>query len=216
MSFIIKDLGIADYQKTYDDMREFTLARDINTLDELWIVQHPSVYTLGQAGDIKHLLSSSSKSDIPLINIDRGGQITYHGIGQIVIYTLLNLHRLNMYVRDLVNKIEESIIQTLANYNIVGMRKEKAPGIYVEIFDTSINSMVNAKIAALGLKITRGCSYHGLALNVDMNLQPFDNINPCGYDGLRTIDMKTVLPHMKFNFDEVKNVLLHKLSLNLF
>jgi lipoyl(octanoyl) transferase len=119
-----------------------------------------------------------------------------------------------MYVRDLVNKIEESIIQTLEYYNIVGMRKEKAPGIYVDIFDSSINSIVNAKIAALGLKITKGCSYHGLALNVDMNLQPFDNINPCGYEGLKTVDMKRVLSHInyvKFNYDEVKTRLVSNL-----
>ncbi|MFM2344304.1 MAG: hypothetical protein RLZZ210_914 [Pseudomonadota bacterium] len=210
MNYIVKDLGIEEYSITYEKMREFTRNRNKDSLDEIWIVEHLSVYTLGQAGDDKHFLSNSL--DIPIINIDRGGQITYHGCGQVVIYLLLDLHRLNIYVRDLVNKIEESIIQTLASYNIHGMRKDKAPGIYVDIIDSITHSIVNAKIAALGLKISRGCSYHGLALNVDMDLSPFNNINPCGYEGLKTVDMKTVLPQINFSFSEVKSRLIENLT----
>ncbi len=209
MNFIVKDLGIQDYIQTYNEMKIFTQTRNENTLDEIWLVQHPSIYTLGQAGDKNHLLHENH--NIPLVNIDRGGQITYHGLGQVVVYTLLNLHRLKIYVRDLVNKLEESIIQTLAMYNIIGIRREKAPGIYVDIKNDFSGNIANAKIAALGLKISRGCSYHGLALNVDMDLQPFENINPCGYAGLKTVDMKTALPHTKFNYDEVKSRLINNL-----
>ena len=177
--------GIESYEVSFDAMRAFTEARTADTRDEIWLVEHPPVYTLGQAGDPAHLLAESS--GIPLVRVDRGGQITYHGPGQIVAYVLFDLRRRKLMVRELVTQIEQAVIDTLAAYNLAGVRKAGAPGIYVES-----GPLEGAKIAALGLKIRNGCSYHGVSLNVAMNLQPFDDINPCGYAGLRTVDMASV------------------------
>ena len=158
-------------------MQEFTAQRDAATVDEIWLLEHPPVFTLGQAGKPEHLLHHT---DIPLINIDRGGQITYHGPGQIVAYLLIDLKRRGYGVRELVTRIEQTIIDLLAEHNIHAQRLADAPGVYFE----------NAKIAALGLRIKRGCSYHGLALNVDMDLKPFKDINPCGYQGMAVTQMR--------------------------
>ncbi len=174
--------GVQDYQTCFDAMRAFTASRTPDTGDAIWLVEHPPVYTLGQAGDPSHLLSPSP--DIPLVRIDRGGQITYHGPGQVVAYLLLDLKRRKLMVRELVHAIEAAVIQTLSRYNLVSERKPGAPGIYL-----SDGPHSGAKIAALGLKIRNGCSYHGVSLNVDMDLAPFLRINPCGYAGLETIDM---------------------------
>ena len=158
-------------------MQEFTMRRTADSADEIWLLEHPPVYTLGQAGKPEHLLHAT---DIPLINIDRGGQITYHGPGQIVAYLLIDLKRRGYGVRELVTRMEQTVIDLLATHNISAQRLTNAPGVYVD----------NAKIAALGLRIKHGCSYHGLALNVDMDLQPFRNINPCGYQGMAVTQMR--------------------------
>ena len=168
----IHSLGLVEYQPTWDAMKRFTAERDIETRDEIWLVQHPPVYTQGQAGKPEHLLHSTN---IPVIKIDRGGQITYHGPGQIVAYLLLDLRRWKINVRELVRLMEQAVIALLAEHGIAAHGREDAPGVYVG----------GAKIAALGLKIKNGCCYHGLAFNVDMDLTPFANINPCGYEGMR-------------------------------
>ncbi len=168
----IRSLGMVDYEPTWRAMQRFTAERTPETLDEIWLVQHPPTYTLGQAGKAEHLLNPT---DIPVVKIDRGGQITYHGPGQIVAYLLLDLRRWKINVRELVRLMEQAVIDLLADYGIKAEGREDAPGVYVG----------DAKIAALGLKIKNGCSYHGLAFNVDMDLAPFANINPCGYEGLK-------------------------------
>ncbi|MBY0575083.1 MAG: lipoyl(octanoyl) transferase LipB [Gallionellaceae bacterium] len=174
---IIHSLGLVEYQPTWDAMRRFTATRISDgqipgTRDEIWLAQHPPVYTQGVAGKPEHLLHGTN---IPVVRIDRGGQITYHGPGQIVAYLLLDLRRWKINVRELVRLMERAVIDLLGEYGAVAQGREEAPGVYV----------ADAKIASLGLKIKRGCCYHGLALNVDMDLAPFANINPCGYAGLR-------------------------------
>ncbi|MDX8378712.1 MAG: lipoyl(octanoyl) transferase LipB [Gallionella sp.] len=169
---LIHSLGLLAYQPTWEAMKRFTAERTDNTRDEIWLVQHPPTYTQGLAGLAEHLLQSS---DIPIIKIDRGGQITYHGPGQIIAYLLLDLRRWKLNVRVLVNLMEQAVVDLLGKHGVAAKSREAAPGVYVG----------DAKIASLGLKIKQGCCYHGLALNVDMNLTPFNHINPCGYAGLR-------------------------------
>jgi lipoyl(octanoyl) transferase len=169
---LIRRLGRVEYEPTFQAMQDFTAGRTNETPDELWIVEHTPVYTLGQAGKPEHILEDVG---IPVVRIDRGGQVTYHGPGQVVIYLLLDLQRLKIKVRELVTAIEQGVIDFLAAHGIAAERRAGAPGVYVG----------EAKIAALGLKIKNGCSYHGLSLNVDMDLSPFTAINPCGYAGLR-------------------------------
>ncbi len=168
----IRRLGRVDYEPTWHAMQEFTTTRTPETPDELWVVEHPPVFTLGQAGKPEHLLRDVG---IPIVKIDRGGQVTYHGPGQVVIYLLLDLQRLMIKVRELVTAIEQALIDFLAEQGATAGRRTGAPGVYVG----------DAKIAALGLRIKNGCSYHGLSLNVDMDLSPFAAINPCGYAGLK-------------------------------
>lgn len=167
----IKVLGEVDYHATWQAMQAFTQQRTSETVDEVWLVQHPPVFTLGRNGKHEHVLAPG---DIPVVPIDRGGQVTYHGPGQLVAYLLLDIRRKGIPVRELVIAIEQAIVQLLAQYNIKAEGARDAPGVYVE----------GKKIAALGLRITRGCTYHGLSLNVDMDLEPFTRINPCGYAGL--------------------------------
>ncbi len=174
---LVRRLGRVDYEPTWQAMRAFTDGRDDATPDEIWLLEHPPVYTLGQAGRPEHLLC---ETDIPLVKIDRGGQITYHGPGQLVAYLLIDLHRRRLKVRELVALMEQAIIDCLAEWGLAAERKAGAPGVYID----------GAKIAALGLRVRNGCSYHGLSLNVDMDLAPFSWINPCGYEGLRTIRLK--------------------------
>ena len=172
---IVRQLGLVDYDPTWQAMKEFTAARTVETPDELWICEHPPVYTLGQAGKPEHLLADNG---IPLVKIDRGGQITYHGPGQVVIYLMLDLARRRIKIRDLVSRIEQSVIDTLAECGITANRRDGAPGVYVEQ-----NGGV-AKIASLGLRIRKSRCYHGVSLNVGMDLSPFLAINPCGYAGM--------------------------------
>ena len=184
---LIRQRGTEDYDTTFAAMRAFTDARDANTPDELWIVEHPPVFTLGLGADRGHVLNAHQ---IPVVQTDRGGEVTYHGPGQVVIYLLFDLRRegRRLLPRDFVTHIEQAVIDTLAAYNLYGERKPGAPGIYV-----AEGEHRGAKIAALGLKIrASGCTYHGVSLNVAMDLAPFSWINPCGYPGLVTIDMKTL------------------------
>ncbi len=188
-------------------MRAFTDARTSASADELWIVEHPPVYTLGLGADPSHVLAPH---DIPVVQTDRGGEVTYHGPGQVVVYLLIDLRRdrpgARVFAREFVQKIEQAVIDTLAGYNLAGVRKPGAPGIYV-----ADGAWQGAKIAALGLKIRgNGCTYHGVSLNVAMDLQPFSWINPCGYEGLATIDMQTL--GVAASTSEVQAALAHRLQ----
>jgi lipoyl(octanoyl) transferase len=177
VSIAVKRLGRVDYEPTFQAMQDFTATRTADTADELWVVEHPPVYTLGQAGKPEHILRDVG---IPVVRIDRGGQVTYHGPGQVVIYLLLDLPRLKIKVRELVTAIEQAVIDLLAGHGVTAERHTGAPGVYVG----------EAKVAALGLRIRNGCSYHGVSLNVDMDLSPFAAINPCGYAGLKVVQTK--------------------------
>ncbi|MEW5904137.1 MAG: lipoyl(octanoyl) transferase LipB [Pseudomonadota bacterium] len=168
----IRALGLVEYEPTWRAMQRFTAERTAETVDEIWLLQHPPTYTQGQAGKPEHVLNPGA---IPLVQIDRGGQVTYHGPGQIVAYLLLDLRRWHLNVRQLVTLMEQAVIDLLAEHGVTAHGRRDAPGVYVG----------DAKIAALGLKIRNGCCYHGLSLNVDMDLAPFARINPCGYQGLR-------------------------------
>ncbi len=179
-AIVLRRLGRAEYEPTWQAMQAFTAGRDAATPDELWLVEHPPVFTLGQAGKAEHLLRDIG---IPTVKIDRGGQVTYHGPGQVVIYTLIDLHRRGLKVRELVSRIEQAVIDLLAELGIAARREDGAPGVYVDIPGAVLGPM-GAKIAALGLRIRNGCSYHGVSLNVAMDLAPFVAINPCGYEGL--------------------------------
>lgn len=172
----VSDLGRRSYESVWREMRDFTDSRDRDTPDQLWLVEHPPVFTQGQAGKPEHLLLPG---DIPVVQTDRGGQVTYHGPGQLVAYPLLNLRRHRLGVRDLVTILEQTLIALLDDYGIEAAARPDAPGVYV----------ADEKIASLGLRVRRSCSYHGLALNVDMDLSPFERINPCGYSGLRMTQM---------------------------
>jgi lipoyl(octanoyl) transferase len=176
------NLGLQDYQTSWQAMTDFTNQRTPETIDQLWLVEHPPVFTQGQAGKAEHLLFPG---DIPVVQSDRGGQVTYHGPGQLVAYPLLDLRRLKIGVRELVTSIEQTIVATLTHYGIESAAKPDAPGVYVN----------GDKIASLGLRVRRGCSFHGLALNVAMDLAPFQRINPCGYQGLAMTQMKDLLPN---------------------
>ena len=167
----VRRLGRQPYEPVWRAMQAFTDSRGADTPDELWVLEHDAVFTLGQAGKWEHVLMPG---DIPVVPVDRGGQVTYHGPGQIVAYPLFDLRRLKIGVRELVNRIEQALIDTLETWNIVAVRRDGAPGVYVG----------DAKVAALGLRVRRGCSFHGLAFNIAMDLEPFHRINPCGYQGL--------------------------------
>jgi len=166
-----RELGLMDYEPVWRAMQRFTDGRGPEVPDEVWLVQHPPVFTQGQAGKAEHLLLPG---DIPVVQVDRGGQVTYHGPGQLVVYLMLDVRRLGFGVRELVSRMEQTLIALLASYQVAGAAKADAPGVYVD----------GAKIASLGLRIRKGCSFHGLALNVDLDMLPFKRINPCGYAGL--------------------------------
>lgn len=198
-SVVLRRLGEVDYAETLAAMRQFTDTRDASSADELWLLQHPRVFTQGVAGKAEHVLAPG---DIPVIPVDRGGQVTYHGPGQWVLYLLVNLKRRRLGVRALVDLIEAAIVATLAEYGIAAAPDPKAPGVYVD----------GAKIAALGLRVRRGCSYHGLALNVDMDLEPFQRINPCGYEGLRVTSMASLLGEACPDLEAVGEALLRSVQ----
>ncbi len=191
----VKQLGLQPYAVTWQAMKTFTDTRDENTVDACWIVEHPPVFTLGQAGKEIHILSTSN---IPVVKSDRGGQVTYHGPGQLVFYFLINIKRKNIKVRDFVHVMEQSVLKTLEIYGVHAELKDGAPGVYV----------AGAKIASLGLRVRKGCTYHGLSLNIDMDLTPFQQINPCGYAGL-AITQLSLLTSSTIIFSEVQKTLLH-------
>lgn len=176
----VRALGLVDYQPTLDAMRRFTDERDADTPDEIWLLQHPPVFTQGQAGKAEHILAAGN---IPIVQAERGGQVTYHGPGQLVVYLLLDLRRLGLGVRDLVSAMERALVDVLEQYDLDAAPKPDAPGVYV----------AGNKIASLGLRVRRGCSFHGLALNVDMDMEPFQRINPCGYSGLRMVQLSELV-----------------------
>jgi lipoyl(octanoyl) transferase len=200
---LVRYLGIEDYQSIWEEMKSFTLTRTPETPDELWVLQHKPVFTLGQAGKPEHILDSHG---IDVVNSDRGGQVTYHGPGQLVIYLLIDVKRNKFGVRQLVDVIENSIISVLSSYSVTAVTKTGAPGVYVN----------DEKIAALGLRIKKGCSYHGLSFNIDMNLEPFTYINPCGYEGLKTTQLKCLLPESRASlFVDVQEKLVEELIAHL-
>lgn len=214
----IRHRGVEDYQQSYDAMRAFTDARDANTADEMWIVEHPPVFTLGLGADRQHILAPH---EVPVVQTDRGGEVTYHGPGQVVIYLLIDLRRVGvrhaasgqrkgkLFAREFVFRIEQAVINTLAAYNLAGERKAGAPGIYL-----ANEPHQGAKIAALGLKVRgNGCTYHGVSLNVAMDLQAFSWINPCGYAGLETIDMRSL--GCQASLAEIQNALAQQLQISL-
>jgi len=199
---VLRELGLVDYPPTLDAMRRFTDTRGADSPDELWLLQHPPVFTQGQAGKAEHVLAPG---DIPVIQVDRGGQVTYHGPGQWVLYLLVDLRRRQLGVRDLVTLIEHSLVQLLGEYGIAAASRPAAPGVYV----------ADEKIASLGLRVRRGCSYHGLALNVDMDLEPFGRINPCGYADLQVTSMAKQLPQTHLDATAIGQRLLRVVAGNL-
>lgn len=226
----LRHLGQVPYAPTYEAMQRFTAERSGDTPDELWICEHPAVFTQGLAGRSDHLLAPG---DIPVVVTNRGGQVTHHGPGQVVAYPLIDLQRTGYYVKEYVFRIEEAVIRTLAHFGVTGHRVAGAPGIYVRLDDPFSHAMLAqrpqrrgpgdgppqpdftglGKIAALGIKVSRHCTYHGVALNVDMDLEPFARINPCGYAGLRTIDLSTIGIHAPW--DEAAAVLGQQLAMRL-
>ena len=230
MPVALRQCGLLDYATAYAQMRAFTDARTAQTPDEIWLCQHPPVYTQGQAGRPGHILSANA---IPVIQTDRGGQVTYHGPGQVVAYPLIDLRRAGYFVKELVWRIEEAVLQVLASYHITGHRVAGAPGIYVRLDDPFSHARLPqrpqqrlpgsaspvpdftglGKIAALGIKVSRHCTYHGVALNVAMDLSPYLRINPCGYAGLRTVDLSTI--GVQTTWEEAAQVLGQQLSIRL-
>jgi lipoyl(octanoyl) transferase len=188
-----------DYQPVWHAMQAFTDSRDVNTPDEIWLVEHPRVFTQGQAGKAEHILAPG---DIPVIQVDRGGQVTYHGPGQIVAYTLIDIKRLELGVRELVTGIEDAILTVLDSYGVKAQRLAGAPGIYVD----------GVKIASLGLRVRRGKSFHGLAFNVDMDLEPFERINPCGFQGMQVTNLSAFV---ETDFQQVQDRLIASLCMVL-
>ena len=220
-------LGRVEYRPTYEAMQAFTAARGTDTPDELWICEHPPVFTQGLAGREDHLLAPG---DIEVVATNRGGQVTYHGPGQVVAYPLIDLQRAGYYVKEYVYRIEEAVIRTLDHFGVTGHRVSGAPGIYVRLADPGSHERLPqaparreagspapgpeftglGKIAALGIKVSRHCTYHGVALNVAMDLQPFARINPCGYAGLETVDLSTI--GVSVTWDDAARTLSQKLT----
>ena len=222
-------LGRVDYAPTFQAMKDFTAQRTPDEREQLWVCEHSPVFTIGLAGKPEHVLNAG---DIPVVQTDRGGQVTYHGPGQVVAYPLIHLQRAGYFVKEYVYRLEEAVIRTLAHFGVTGHRIAGAPGIYVRLDDPHSHALLAqrpqkredgstplpdfaglGKIAALGIKVSRHCTYHGLALNVAMDLQPFARINPCGYAGLQTIDLSTIGVHT--TWDEAAQVLAHQLSARL-
>lgn len=218
----IRLLGQVDYLPTYEAMQAFTANRTPDTPNELWLCEHPPVFTQGLAGQAAHLLMPG---DIPVVQTNRGGQVTYHGPGQVMAYPLVNLQRAGYFVKEYVFKLEESVIRTLGHFGVTGHRVAGAPGIYVRLDDPFSHAALVGpapagdpfkglgKISALGIKVSRHCTYHGAALNVAMDLQPFERINPCGYAGLKTVDLFTI--GVETTWDDAARVLASQLAARL-
>jgi len=220
MAAVRRRLGTVDYAPTAAAMRAFTEARATDTPDELWLCEHPPVYTQGLAGKPEHVLAAHG---IPVVQTNRGGQVTYHGPGQLLAYPLIDLRRLNIYVKEYVFRLEQALMKTLAHFGVTGHRVAGAPGIYVSLDDPFGHAALTGprvdpfdglgKIAALGVKVSRHCTYHGVALNVAMDLRPFAGINPCGYEGLRTVDLSTI--GVQASMDEAVDILGGQLARTL-
>lgn len=214
---LLRRLGTADYEPLVAAMRAFTETRTPGTPDEIWLCEHPPVYTQGVAGKAEHVLAANG---IPVVQTNRGGQVTYHGPGQVVAYPLIDLQRLSVHVKEYVFRIEQAVLRALAHFGVTGHRVVGAPGVYVRLADPFGHAALTGpradpftglgKIAALGVKVSRHCSYHGVALNVAMDLRPFAGINPCGHAGLRTVDLSTI--GVQASMDEVTEVLGHALA----
>ncbi|MEO5661600.1 MAG: lipoyl(octanoyl) transferase LipB [Polaromonas sp.] len=219
MTIETRQLGRVDYLSTYQAMQDFTAARHDATPDALWICEHPAVYTQGLAGKSDHILEAGS---IPVVPTNRGGQVTFHGPGQVVAYPLIDLKRAGYFIKEYVYRIEESVIRALAHFGVTGHRVAGSPGIYVRLSDPFSHAALTGpanpddpfhglgKIAALGIKVSRHCTYHGVALNVAMDLEPFSRINPCGYAGLKTTDLSTI--GVSASWQEAADVLGQKLA----
>jgi len=226
MSMDLRLLGRVDYAPTYAAMQEYTATRTADTPDALWICEHPPVFTQGLAGSADHLLVPG---DIPVVATNRGGQVTYHGPGQIVAYPLIDLKRAGYFVKEYVYRLEEAVIRTLAHYGVTGHRVAGAPGIYVRLDNPQSHAVLPqrpqqgagaapdftglGKIAALGIKVSRNCTYHGVALNVAMDLEPYSRINPCGYAGLQSVDLSTI--GLSVDWTDAAHVLSQKLLIHL-
>ncbi len=222
MTMETRQLGRVDYRPTYQAMQDFTAARDENTPDALWICEHPAVYTQGLAGKSDHILNPG---EIPVVQTNRGGQVTFHGPGQVVVYPLIDLKRAGYFIKEYVFRIEEAAIKTLAHFGVTGHRVAGSPGIYVRLDDPFSHAALSGpfdaadpfrglgKIAALGIKLSRHCTYHGVALNVAMDLEPFSRINPCGYANLKTTDLSTI--GVSVSWQEAADVLARHLATRL-
>lgn len=216
---LVKRLGRVAYSEAYQAMQDFTAQRSLETPDELWLCEHPPVFTQGLAGLAVHVHHAG---DIPVIATNRGGQVTYHGPGQVMAYPMVNLQRAGYFVKEHVYRLEEAVIRTLAHFGVTGHRVANAPGIYVRLADPFAHNALTGpatpsdpfkglgKISALGIKVSRHCTYHGLALNVKMDLEPFQRINPCGYAGLQTVDLFTI--GVNTTWEEAAEVLASKLT----
>jgi len=219
---IVKYLGPVGYDLTFEAMRAFTAARDEGTADEVWLCEHPPVFTQGIAGRAAHVHDVGA---VPVVQTDRGGQVTYHGPGQVVAYPLVDLRRLGVHVKEYVFRLEQALLKTLETYGVTGHRVRGEPGVYVRVDDPFGHAMLSpagagadpfeelAKIAAIGVKVSRHRAYHGVALNVAMDLRPFERIDPCGHAGLRTIDLSTI--GVRATWDEVASTLGAKLANHL-
>jgi lipoyl(octanoyl) transferase len=229
-SLLVRHLGQVDYLRTYQAMQDFTLQRDDQTPDEIWLCEHPAVFTQGLAGSAAHVLAAGTT---PVIATNRGGQVTYHGPGQVVAYALIDLRRAGYFVKEYVYKLEEAIVRTLLHFGVTGLRVSGAPGVFVSHLDANSHALLPsrpmkhgtanakpppdftglAKIAALGVKVSRHCTYHGVALNIHMDLSPFQQINPCGFAGLETTDLFTM--GVDVRWQDVADILGEKLRLYL-
>jgi lipoyl(octanoyl) transferase len=220
MPLLTRRLGLVDYSPTYAAMQAFTRTRTPTTPDELWLCEHPPVFTQGLAGKTEHVLLAG---DIPVVPTNRGGQVTYHGPGQVVAYPLIDLKRAGYFVKEYVYRLEEAVVRTLGHFGLTGHRVAGAPGIYVRLADPSSHSALTGpmlagpkgfaglgKIAALGIKVQQHCTYHGVALNVAMDLEPFLRINPCGYAGMKTVDLSTM--GVEVSLEEASQMLGHQLD----
>ena len=214
----VRQLGLQPYELTWQSMSEFTDARDDSSPDELWLVQHPPVFTQGQAGKPEHILNAG---EIPIVQSDRGGQVTYHGPGQLVLYPLINLRRRQLGVRDMVRLLEKVAVELLQDYNISAYPKPDAPGVYVKHGSVrggekgGSGENGESKIASLGLRVRRGCCFHGMSINIDMDLSPFTLINPCGYEGMKVTQLSDLPTSRGIDYMEIEQSVINLIAKNL-
>lgn len=211
----VRHLGLQPYELTWQSMSQFTDTRNDSSPDELWLVQHPPVFTQGQAGKPEHILNPG---EIPVVQSDRGGQVTYHGPGQLVVYPLINLRRRQLGVRDMVSLLEKVAVELLRGYNVNAYPKPDAPGVYVKDSgseDGESSDSAESKIASLGLRVRRGCCFHGMSINIDMDLSPFALINPCGYKGMRVTQLSALITNRSIDYTAIEQSVIGLFSKNL-